>query len=312
MGDHVNGGGGSERLAPVIPLFGRRTENASAREAPAVEVAEASVGAAESGNALAADDADSDVVAWNDTWSELLPNDTTAATDTTAAWGESASDDRRAVGDRRAQAGDVRRRDAESSGRRSFSSRGDDQGQEEAERDPARVREQAEASLLRKLRSRSLSVVEARRVLADGHVDRADVDDVIDGFLHLGYLDDVALAEQLVHSGADRKGQGRQAIAQVLAKRGIPREVADAAIAELPDDDADRALEFAQTKARSLDRLDDEVAYRRLVGALSRRGYGGSVASTAARSALAERRAERGSGGRQGSGGGRSGGVRFR
>jgi regulatory protein len=52
-------------------------------------------------------------------------------------------------------------------------------------------------------------------------------------------------------------------------------------------------------KARSMSSLDRDTALRRLVGQLSRRGYGGSVAMTAARQALDE----------NGSGGS---GVRFR
>src|SRR3546814_2860834 len=86
----------------------------------------------------------------------------------------------------------------------------------------------------------------------------------------------------------DRKGQGRRAIAQTLTARGIPRDVADAVLAQLPDDDADRALEFARSKARQLERFDHETALRRLMSQLSRRGYPGSVAAAAARAALAE------------------------
>lgn len=160
-------------------------------------------------------------------------------------------------------------------------------------------RDRAERVLLKRLRTRSLSVREARAVVAQHDLDGETVDAVIRGFVRHGYLDDAALAEQLVHSGLDRKGQGRQVIAQTLAKRGISREVADAALAELPDDDADRALDFARTKARSMASLDRDTALRRLVGQLSRRGYGGSVAMTAARQALDE----------NGSGGS---GVRFR
>ncbi|MET0297956.1 MAG: regulatory protein RecX [Microbacterium sp.] len=160
-------------------------------------------------------------------------------------------------------------------------------------------RELAEKALLRKLRTRSLSLREARAVVAERQLDAHTVDAVIDGFVRLGYLDDAALAEQLVHSAVDRKGQGRQAIAQTLAKRGIPRDVADAAIAEMPDDDAERALEFARTKARSMSSLEPDAALRRLMGQLARRGYGGSVAMGAAKQALSE------------AGGSRSG-VRFR
>jgi regulatory protein len=174
----------------------------------------------------------------------------------------------------------------------------------DAPADPDDVRAEAEKALLRKLRTRSLSVVEARRVLGESGLDRADADDLIEEFVRRRYLDDGALAEQLVHAGADRKGQGRQAISLTLAKRGVPRDIADTALADLPDDDAERALEFARVKARSLDRVDDDAAFRRLVGALSRRGYGGSAATSAARTALDERRAERR--------GGSTSGVRFR
>ncbi|QKJ19801.1 regulatory protein RecX [Microbacterium hominis] len=156
----------------------------------------------------------------------------------------------------------------------------------------------AETTLLRRLRTRQLSVKEARAVVSERDLDAASVDHVIARFVDLRYLDDTALAEQLVHVGLDRKGQGRKAIAQTLAQRGIPREVADEAIASLPDDDAERALEFARTKVRQLDRVDDDTALRRLVGQLARRGYPGPVAMDAARAALKEQRS--------------GGGVRFR
>jgi regulatory protein len=152
--------------------------------------------------------------------------------------------------------------------------------------DSAEIAELAEKTLLKKLRKRSLSVSEARIALREHELDELLTESVLASMQEYGYLDDAALAEQLIHSGVDRKGQGRQAIAQTLAKRGIPRDVADAALASLPDDDFDRALEYARGKARSLRDLDHEVAVRRLTGQLARRGYPGSVALTAAKTAL--------------------------
>lgn len=149
-------------------------------------------------------------------------------------------------------------------------------------------REIAEKTLLKKLRTRSLSVREARAVVAERGLDDAAIEGVIGAFLRMGYLDDAKLADQLIHAGVDRKGQGRTVIAQTLAKRGIPRGIADAALDALPDDDARRALEFARTKAGSMSGLDRDVALRRLSGQLARRGYGGSVALQAARTALDE------------------------
>jgi len=154
--------------------------------------------------------------------------------------------------------------------------------------DLAVVSELAEKSLLKKLRVRSLSVSEARGVLASGGLDAAAADDVIDRCEARGYLDDAALAEQIVHIGLDRKGQGRRVIAQTLAKRGVPRDVADAALLALPDDDRERALDFARSKVRSVSSVDRDAALRRLVGQLARRGYGGSLALDVARQALDE------------------------
>lgn len=148
--------------------------------------------------------------------------------------------------------------------------------------------ELAEKHLLKKLRGRSLSIAEGRGVLAAFGATAADADAVIEAFVSRGYLDDAAFAEQLVHVGLDRKGQGRRSIAQSLAKRGIPREVADRALQALPDDDGERALDFARAKARSLASYDRQTALRRLTGQLARRGYGGSMALDAARTALDE------------------------
>jgi regulatory protein len=156
------------------------------------------------------------------------------------------------------------------------------------ERDDEQLTEIAEMALLKKLRVRSLSVSEARGVLAAGGLEAAAADDVIDRFAARGYLDDTALAEQIVHVGLDRKGQGRRVIAQTLAKRGVSREVADAALLALPDDDRERALDFARSKVRSVSSVQRDAALRRLVGQLARRGYSGSLALDVARQALDE------------------------
>lgn len=153
---------------------------------------------------------------------------------------------------------------------------------------PARDERAAFDRVLKKLRTRGLSVAEATSSLLSDGVDRAAAAAFIADLERKRWLSDADLAEQLIHSAVTRKGEGRRAIAQTLAKRGIPRDVADAALSSLPDDDADRALEFARTKARGMAALDRDTAVRRLVGQLARRGYPGSVAMTAARAALDE------------------------
>ncbi|GAA1933906.1 hypothetical protein GCM10009775_27290 [Microbacterium aoyamense] len=159
---------------------------------------------------------------------------------------------------------------------------------EPADADGKTELEIAERALLRRLRGRSLSVAEARDVVREHEIEPDAIESLLERFQRLGYLDDVVLAEQLVHTGSDRKGQGRRVIAQTMTKRGIPRDVVDAVLAELPDDDDERALDFARSKAKSMASLDRDTALRRLSGQLARRGYGGSVALTAARTALDE------------------------
>lgn len=165
-----------------------------------------------------------------------------------------------------------------------FAGRGDSDGvgMHGAVQDEVDPREAAEGLLLRKLRAKPLSVAEARLVLRGVSADEAAIEDILDDCLRRGYLNDGVLAELLVRAGVERRGLGRAALARTLAQRGIERAIVDEALAALPDDDAERALEYARTKARSMTSLDREVAIRRLAGQLARRGYTASALSAAA------------------------------
>ena len=284
-------GGESERLAPVIPLFGgpvperpetrrRVRTKVAADDDPVVEEAFAAFVAGMEGATarreaenLARGAREDDFVAE----SSAFDVDSTVVTETGA--------------------GDADADDGVSSWHPTWAA--DRAGSPRGDVEIGASIEAAVKLLLKKLRTRSHSVVEARGVLREQELDPAAAEHVLASLEEYGYLDDAALADQLVHAGVDRKGQGRQVIAQTMAKRGIPRDIADAALAALPDDDLERALEFARGKARSLSSLDRDTALRRLTGQLARRGYSGSIAMAAARTALDE----------SASG---SGGVRFR
>lgn len=170
--------------------------------------------------------------------------------------------------------------------------------------DPDELLAKASESLVRKLRSRAMSIAEATTFLRGLGVPSASIADIIDEFSNRRYLDDAVLAEQLVTAGHERKGQGRVMLSRVLAQRGIPRDVVDAALEVLPDDDTERALEYARSKMSSLARLDQETAKRRLSGQLARRGYPGGVVSNVIRQVFAEQ-------GQRPFPRGRSSGVRF-
>lgn len=263
-----DGGGEPQELAPIIPLFGRD----SARMKPV----DRSTAGSDAVTPRAAEDAG-------------LVESTAVGVASTGDSAPAPLVDSRGPSERHPARGAA----ARSAPRLRALQPHDDDSADESGVDPSKLRVDAEELLVRKLRARSLSLSEARMVLKGYEengvrLDSGSIDDVIDDFCRRGYLDDAVLADQLVMSGIERKGQGRVALSRALSQRGIPRDVIDAALGDVPDDDAERALEYARSKARSMSRLDPDTALRRLVGQLSRRGYNGSIAMTAAKTALAE------------------------
>lgn len=270
------GGGESERLAPVIPLFGAPSPGTA--EVPGVRPRP------EAGDERGQSELVADAAAWRSTWSGGASGTRGVAprADSSNAASDGSPSDRHPARGGTKSAPRLRALQIE-----------DEAAVDDDAPSPDQLRESAEELLVRKLRTRSLSISEARLVLRgferDGaRLETAQIDDVLDEFCRRGYLDDHVLAEQLISAGVERKGQGRVALSRALAQRGITRDVIDSALSELPDDDAARALDFARTKASSLARLDHDTALRRLVGQLARRGYNGGIAMSAAKTALGE------------------------
>jgi SOS response regulatory protein OraA/RecX len=92
-----------------------------------------------------------------------------------------------------------------------------------------------------------------------------------------GLLNDAAYAAMFARSRLTTHHMSRRRIGAELAKRGVERAIADAAIAEVMDDEAidERAMVTAAAakKLRSLAKLERDVQRRRLYGFLARKGY---------------------------------------
>jgi len=115
-------------------------------------------------------------------------------------------------------------------------------------------------------------------------------DEIADELAHLegqGYVDDVALAQNLVGTLQERKGLGRSGIAAELTRRLLAPAAIEYAL-ELIDsgDELSRARQIAVKRAAQLHGLDRDVAVRRLSAYLARRGYGGSTIRAAVDQAL--------------------------
>ena len=115
-----------------------------------------------------------------------------------------------------------------------------------------------------------------RRLLLKGEPE-GDVDAAIERLTAVGLLDDAAYARAFVRAKVSSQGLSRRRLQQELAKRGVARDIADAAIVEvLHDDNVDETANIdrvARKKLRMLSGLDEDTQRRRLFAFLARRGY---------------------------------------
>jgi len=116
---------------------------------------------------------------------------------------------------------------------------------------------------------------------------------LLDRFEEVGLIDDAAFARAWIASrGSAGSGAGRRlarrALAQELHRKGVDNEVAREALDEIePADEEAAARSLVRGKLRSLERVDDVKATRRLVGMLARKGYGSGLAFAVVRDELA-------------------------
>jgi len=112
---------------------------------------------------------------------------------------------------------------------------------------------------------------------------------LLDRFEEVGLVDDDAFARSWIASRQPGKHLARRALAQELRRKGVDDEVAREALDEIdPGDEEEAARVLVRKKLRSLSRVDDTVATRRLVGMLARKGYGSGLAFAVVKDELAK------------------------
>ena len=149
----------------------------------------------------------------------------------------------------------------------------------------------AERTSLRTVARHDVSEAELRKKLVAKGLEQADVDVELERMKRTGLVDDGALAERLVRILRERKGLADAALRPALRARLIPPDVIDAALAaasEEAESIEERLDELAHERAGRLISLPPDVAERRLVGYLQRKGYSGSAVRSAAEAALAD------------------------
>lgn len=105
------------------------------------------------------------------------------------------------------------------------------------------------------------------------------IEEVLDRYVELGFINDASFANSLTESRHRSKGLARNAIKQELKQKGVSSEEVAMALENISEEDEyKRAYELVVRKAPSTARLEKDARTRRLVGMLSRKGYSPNIA----------------------------------
>ena len=156
--------------------------------------------------------------------------------------------------------------------------------QQDVDADPEAV---ARTVVLRKLAAQARTRHELETALAAREVPAEVASGVLDRMESVGLVDDAAFARDWVASRQQRRHLSRSALRRELQRKGVERELVEEAVNEVGGGDELRAArDLADRKLRSMSGLPREVQYRRLAGALARRGFGSGVTASVLDAAL--------------------------
>ncbi|HEX6250782.1 MAG TPA: regulatory protein RecX [Gemmatimonadaceae bacterium] len=153
--------------------------------------------------------------------------------------------------------------------------------------------ESAHSYGLKLLAMRAYSVRDLGRKLERRGYPAGEVAETVASFTESGLLDDVRFAAQYARSRIVNDSAAPRRVVQLLGRYGVPRTLAEQAVARTIEEEelnpADSAELLARKKAATLTGLELAVARRRLYGYLARRGFDLEHIRGAVASALADR-----------------------
>jgi regulatory protein len=163
--------------------------------------------------------------------------------------------------------------------------RSDDVDAGEAHSDPENV---ARILVLRRLDTAPRTRVELERYLAQRGIPDEVASAVLDRFTEVGLIDDRAYAQGWVRSRHGTRGLGKRAVAAELRRKGVADDVIAEALDPIdPEQERVRAFELARSRYPQVMGLPYPTQVRRLMGALTRRGYDVGLASAVVREVVA-------------------------
>lgn len=158
--------------------------------------------------------------------------------------------------------------------------------EDEEPSDPENV---ARILVLRRLDAAPRTRAELERYLTQRGIPDDVAGAVLDRFTEVGLIDDRAYASGWVQSRHGTRGLGRRAVAQELRRKGVSDDVIAEALEPLDlDQERQRARELATSRYPQVVGLPYPTQVRRLMGALTRRGYDLETAAAVVREVIAE------------------------
>ncbi|MDO4258701.1 MAG: regulatory protein RecX [Actinomycetaceae bacterium] len=149
--------------------------------------------------------------------------------------------------------------------------------------------EAAREVALRQLDARSRSRAQLHTAITSRGFSSDIADEVLERLARVGLVDDAAYAGALVRDRFRGSGKVGRALLEDLRRRGIGEEDIRTAMDSIdPEDEVQRARELVESKRRAMAGVPRDVAWRRLSGALARKGYSSGVAMRVIRDALEE------------------------
>lgn len=128
-----------------------------------------------------------------------------------------------------------------------------------------------------------------RATLSRREVPSDIAENVISKFITAGLVDDARYAQMYVRTTFSGKTTSRRKLSMELSKRGLTSEVIESALEQISEaDEFDAAYEFALKKIKTLSQYPRDTIYRRVYGAMGRRGFSPSTIRNAMERAFSE------------------------
>jgi regulatory protein len=147
-------------------------------------------------------------------------------------------------------------------------------GDEDSDGPPADPVGVARTIVVRKLTAQARTRHELAQALARRRVPEEVSTQVLDRFESLGLVDDADYARQWVESRQRRRHLSRRHLKQELLRKGVDLDDIEGALTDVDSaDELEAARALGRKKVATMSGLDAAVQYRRLTGALARRGF---------------------------------------